>query len=163
MARTPNARAYNVRTAIIVAADEHIKNILSRGVPATLFDKMLREVDNFLLARMQGEVEVTETELAVGWLIKERRIGLDLAGANPWVHYQGVEPLAFEESSIRLSFADVQTYTHLRNAELAVAFAEARRDDSLLSLLEAREERFKVYDMVRNMASASNTAEAVPV
>lgn len=161
ISHSPNTRAHRLSTQIIVAADKHIDNMVHGGYAVTIFGRMLRAVDTHLRACMPGGVELTDTELAIGWLIESGRIQLKYVGTNAWVQYCGTEPLVFDTSCIFLDFADVPTYRLLQHSESIVTVAEARLKEAQRLLLDAKRTRLAAYETLRE-AAVSQEAEAVP-
>lgn len=154
---------HRLRTEFIVAADDYIRDMVNSGRPVTISGKMIGEVVAYLDAYTQGEATLTDTELAIGWLIQRGRIGLRCAGTNAWARHHGTETLTFDTSHILLDFDDVPIYKILRNAELVVSIAQKRFDNAQRELREAKQELFPAYDEVRAIMGALNEAEAVAV
>ena len=154
---------HRLSTSVIVAADLRVSRVLNGPYATTSFTRLFREIDSHLRFTMQ-DVDLTETTLAVGWLIEEGRIELECIGTNAWAHYRGVEPLVFQDSFLRLSFKDIPTFTALQKAEMEVREANRQLAIAQQKVSAAQQELWAAHDQIRLAAAGRKVvAEATEI
>lgn len=139
---------HRLSTKVIVATDLRVSRVLNGIYAKTSFMKLFREIDSYLRFTMQ-DVDLTECELAIGWLIEQGRIELECIGTNAWAHYRGLKPLVFDAAFVRLSFDDIPTFRDLLYAEMTASEAERRLALAQRQAREAQQARESVYNKIR--------------